>query len=123
MAPSMSLVVRPASAIARRAASAATMRSERSCCAPATTPRPTIAYLPDDGCLGTFLILFENVLRRLRQPLRGRRRREQAHARSWSRRQPEHAFLRLQALERIVEQPVELTEFAGIVDAWQRAGE
>src|SRR5437899_768411 len=111
MAPSMSLGLSPASAIARRAASAATMRSERSCWAPATTPRPTIAYWPDDGCLGTFLILRENVLRRLRPPLRGRRRRDQAHAGPRSRRQPEHAFLQLQALEWIVEQPVELAEF------------
>src|SRR5215218_2353300 len=55
MAPSMSLGVRPASSMASRAASDANMRSERSGCWPATTPRPTIAYLPDDGCLGTIL--------------------------------------------------------------------
>src|ERR1700674_4536391 len=57
MAPSISLRVSPASSIARRAASAATMRSERPGCGPATTPRPTIAYFPDDGCLGTMTLL------------------------------------------------------------------
>src|SRR3954465_5185457 len=56
MAPSMSLGVRPASSMASRAASEANIRSERSGCWPATTPRPTIAYLPDDGCLGTILV-------------------------------------------------------------------
>src|SRR5437879_13615781 len=53
MAPSMSFGVSPASLMASRAASAATMRSERPGCAPATTPSPIIAYRPDDGCLGT----------------------------------------------------------------------
>src|ERR1700704_6904616 len=53
MAPSMSLGERPASTMARRAASAATIRSEWSCWGPATTPRPTIAYCPEDTCLGT----------------------------------------------------------------------
>src|SRR5215475_14002348 len=56
MAPSISRGVRPASLIARRAASDAIMRSERSGCWPATTPSPMIAYCPDDGCLGTVLV-------------------------------------------------------------------
>src|SRR5262245_56727185 len=120
MAPSMSLGVRPASLIASRAASAAIMRSERSGCWPATTPRPTIAYCPDDGCLGTpFSLSF--VLRALCKPPRFRF--DQADARARALRQPQHAVLRFEPLERVVEQAIELGKLAGVVDTWQRAGE
>src|SRR4029077_1129832 len=107
MAPNTSFVVSPASSMARRADSAAIMRSDLSDCWPATTPRPTMAYFPDDGCLGT--CASRNDLVALAPP----------HARARPRRQLELALLHLQPLERIVEQPVELAELAGIINARQ----
>src|SRR6516225_1549273 len=105
MAPNTSLVVRPASSMARRAASAAIMRSDRSGCCPATTPSPIMAYLPDDGCFGTRASSVALA---------------PAHARTGTGRQLEHSAFDFQALERIVEQPIELTELTGIIDTRQR---
>src|SRR3977135_2856365 len=143
MAPSISFGERPASWMARRAASAATIRSEWSCWGPATTPRPTIAYCPEDACLGTVLVLpfksFVSAAFCIRSsPLRRDcddptiilcgagapcigPRRDQAPPCAGACRQPEHAPIDLDAGERIVEQAIELAELAGIVDARQGA--
>src|SRR6516162_1642428 len=109
MAPNTSFVVSPASSMARRAASAAIMRSDLSGCWPATTPRPTMAYLPDDECLGTCTSRDDLVA--LAPP----------HAGARPQRQLELTPLYLQPLERIVEQPIELAELAGIINTRQRA--
>src|ERR1700756_460121 len=99
----MSLGVRPASTMASRAASAATMRSLRSCCGPATTPRPMIAYLPEDACLGTALVLLRISLSRAR--LAGLAcGGNQAHAGADAFRQAQHAIAYFKAGERVIEQ-------------------
>src|SRR5262244_3807897 len=100
MAPNESLVVSPASSMARRADSAAIMRSDLSGCCPAMTPRPMMAYLPDDECLG-MCGLHQMTSIALVPP----------DARAGTRRQLEHTPLYLQPFERIVQQAVELAEF------------
>src|SRR5215468_6050059 len=48
--------------------------------------------------------------------------RNQPHAGAWPRWQREHAIGNLEPLERIVEQTIELAEFAGVLDAGHRTG-
>src|SRR5439155_6677391 len=92
----------------------------------ATARRPAVwartwiwAWPRTDACAG------RHPLRgpRHRLPLRFLRRGGEPHARSRSSRQPQHAVLDFEALERIVEQPVELGQLAGILDTRERAGE
>src|SRR5579872_4326468 len=122
----MSLGERPASAMARRADSAATIRSECSDCGPATTPRPTIAYCPEDACLGTTVLLPLRCLLFAASPgARGSRfwGGDQVHACARSRREAQLAALDLDAGERIIEQAIELAELARIVGPAKCAGE
>src|SRR5262249_28319400 len=57
-----------------------------------------------------------------RRRLRDFGQRTQIDTRSRSLRQPEHAVFHFDAIERVVEQPVEFTQLPGIVHAGERAG-